>query len=308
MQDHAAFSAHSDVLEAPLPAPGTPARAALLEELKRRGKSAVGAGQWPHAAALYNKALEVAACDYDGDETGGVATNQQCAILNANLSLVHAKMHHFDKAVVTAETATRQDPQYVKAWWRLGQACAALQKYERAVQALETAVGMEPDNKALKKELDKNQKALVEQKLQEQERQQKENATASNSTQTTTTTTSVVMEEKAPKSAAAATTVHADDEDDERIFSKSEHVRGYKIVNGKKTSYFHNELSEDAAKLIGDIAPKKLEDVPAVVGGATSEQGTSAWNKAGTWGECSCIRVVWTNNAVLRSACRMRTV
>ena len=262
MQNHAAFSAHSDVLEAPLPAPGTPARAALLEELKRRGKSAVGAGQWPHAAALYDKALEVAACDHEGDDvTGGVAANQQqCAILNANLSLVHAKMHHHDQAVATAETATRQDPHYVKAWWRLGQACAALQKYERAVQALETAVGMEPDNKALKKELDKNQKALVEQKLQEQERQQKENATTtSNSTKTTTTTTtSVVVEEKTPKS--AATTVHADDDDERGIFSKSDQVRGYKIVNGKKTSYFHNELSEDAAKLIGDIAPKKLED------------------------------------------------
>lgn len=70
--------------------------------------------------------------------------------------------------------------------------------------------------------------------------------------------------------------------DDEAEFTKSDHVKGYKIVNGKKTSFFHNELSEEAAKLIGDIAPKKLEMQPAAEP-TVQYDGGSVWNKAGTW-------------------------
>ena len=76
------------------------------------------------------------------------------------------------------------------------------------------------------------------------------------------------------------------DDEDDTTFSKSEYARGYKVVNGKKTSYFHNELSEEAKLLIGDIAPKKLEVAPAPApADSTENKGTSAWNKAGTWEE-----------------------
>ena len=79
-----------------------------------------------------------------------------------------------------------------------------------------------------------------------------------------------------------------DHDDDEKIFTKSDNVRGYKIVNGKKTSYFHNELSEEAKNLIGDIAPKKLEGLETAMASTASNgppNGASAWNKAGTWEE-----------------------
>lgn len=98
------------------------------------------------------------------------------------------------------------------------------------------------------------------------------------------------------------TKVDAMEIDEETSFTKSEPIKGYKIVNGKKTSYFHNELSEEAAKLIGDIAPKKLTENNGnnnnnnngsnIVGSGknnndtiTTTDGTSAWNKAGTWEE-----------------------
>ena len=50
------------------------------------------------------------------------------------------------------------------------------------------------------------------------------------------------------------------DGDEDDLFTKSDHVKGYKVVNGKKTSYFHRELTEEEKNMIGDIAPKRLDD------------------------------------------------
>ena len=55
--------------------------------------------------------------------------------------------------------------------------------------------------------------------------------------------------------------------------------------NGKKTSYFHNELSEEAKQLIGDIAPKKLDPATAAPATTTTSGDKSSWNHAGTWEE-----------------------
>lgn len=56
-------------------------------------------------------------------------------------------------------------------------------------------------------------------------------------------------------------------------------MRGYK--NGMP--YFHRELTEEEQKLIGDIAPKKVEVAP-VAAAPLVHQG-SAWNSAGTFEE-----------------------
>jgi len=70
-------------------------------------------------------------------------------------------------------------------------------------------------------------------------------------------------------------------------FKKSEPMKGYKTVNGKKTSYFHNELSAKDKELIGDIAPKKLNTpAPQTLAQASkTASSTSVWNQAGTWEE-----------------------
>jgi hypothetical protein len=33
----------------------------------------------------------------------------------------------------------------------------------------------------------------------------------------------------------------------------------YKVVNGKKTSYFHHEMTEEEKRLIGDITPQRID-------------------------------------------------
>ena len=54
-------------------------------------------------------------------------------------------------------------------------------------------------------------------------------------------------------------------------------------MNGKKTSFFHHEQTEEEKKLIGDITPKMIDSTQAST--ETTEKGVSAWNSAGTWEE-----------------------
>ena len=79
--------------------------------------------------------------------------------------------------------------------------------------------------------------------------------------------------------------------------STESNMKGYKkTADGRLTTYFNNELSEEAKALIGDIAPKKLQGAEAA-GDTTGSSGVtsnvaSAWNKAGTWESRDMTRLV----------------
>jgi len=279
-------SPHRDVLEA---TPETEdSRAKLVEELQSRGRAAVGAKSWMDAKLLYEKSLTIVASMETVDAN-------RVAILNSNLSLVQKSMGSFEDARKAAVAATEADPTYVKGWWRLGQALQNLHRMQEALEAFSKAKFLEPTNKALIKEHAKVEKQVEEEAklMKEQaalEAMQVEDTPDTKETNTPTITTSVSsISSKSTTSvtsaAPAKTKLEHHDEDDEKIFSKSDAVRGYKVVNGKKTSYFHNELSDEAKKLIGDIAPKKLEATPEPTSTTPEAGGVSAWNKAGTWEE-----------------------
>ena len=297
-------NAHRDVLDPPIPDTDE-GKNRLLEELKTRGRSAVQAGHWPDAEALYKKGLDC--CCVDNNSNNNNNNNTAMAILHANLSLVQGKMNHWNDAQKNGQQATELDPSYTKGWWRLGQAQSALYQYEEAVTALEEAYRLEPNNTALNKELMNLRQKAAEAAVAQLKAQEETATTAAATTKTTTTVRKQDSKDDKSLNKKQSNTTSAepmqvdDDDDDTTAFTKSEPVKGYKIVNGKKTSYFHNELSEEAAKLIGDIAPKKLnanaqDDVSSNGGtrttaGATTNaasaaaEGTSAWNKAGTWEE-----------------------
>uniref|UniRef100_A0A7S2VGP0 peptidylprolyl isomerase n=1 Tax=Entomoneis paludosa TaxID=265537 RepID=A0A7S2VGP0_9STRA len=101
-----------------------------------------------------------------------------------------------------------------------------------------------------------------------------------------------------------------DDDDDELTEQELASLRGYKKTkDGRTTSYFTRELSEDEKQRIGDIAPKKLDSgaatptllstssssSPTAVDGSTASR-PSAWNQAGTWEEKDCT--TWCQDAL----------
>jgi tetratricopeptide (TPR) repeat protein len=277
-------SPHRDVLEAAVPVDGV-SQLVLLNELKNRGRAAVLASQYPDAVALYEKALHV------------TQDSKEKSVLEANLSLCHQKMSHWSAALETAERSTQHDPSYVKGWWRLGQAQAGLSNFAQAVSAMEKACQLEPNNKAIRKEYEKFQKLQSSNPSASGAPIPPSSSSESAPVKAPTPLDKPVVKSKpsSPPPKAKDSNVSgaqpADGAADEDGFSASDVVRGYKVVNGKKTSYFHNELSSDAAKLIGDIAPKKLDavedsgSVAANEGAGDSTAIGSAWNKAGTWEE-----------------------
>jgi len=60
-------------------------------------------------------------------------------------------------------------------------------------------------------------------------------------------------------------------------------MRGYKLTeDGKKTSYFHMDISEEAKRLIGDCRPQKIEPVSESAPSTSAPSLKSAWNES-TW-------------------------
>lgn len=287
-------SPHADVLSVVInETTSSHQRETLYLELQRRSKAAVEAKQWPDAVTLYTKALECCSTKLDPEENSCQHQLPSTrATLHANISLCMGKMNRWSEAISHAKQSVEIDPVYMKGWYRLGQARNALKEYKEAVVAFEKALSVEPQNTVLKKELDKAKSALESQPKNEEV---VENAETFDTGSTVSANINVTSKSKAKsldddfEMTFMDTTTVGTDELNTDGFTKSDHVKGYKIVNGKKTSYFHNELSEDAAKLIGDIAPKKLDPAVAELSSTSaSEQGTSAWNKAGTWEEKDC--------------------
>eukprot|EP00531_Pseudo-nitzschia_arenysensis_P010857 CAMPEP_0116142824 /NCGR_PEP_ID=MMETSP0329-20121206/15114_1 /TAXON_ID=697910 /ORGANISM="Pseudo-nitzschia arenysensis, Strain B593" /LENGTH=433 /DNA_ID=CAMNT_0003638085 /DNA_START=49 /DNA_END=1350 /DNA_ORIENTATION=+ len=280
MSGFAMMSPHRNVLEA---TPDTDeSKVRLVEELQSRGRTAVGAKSWMDAKLLYEKCLTIEDCS--------AVDNKKRAIFHSNLSLVENNMGEFEKARVAAEAATKEDTKYVKAWWRLGQALIALHRPDEALEAFSKAKVLDPTNKALKKLVDKTKKQIEEEKAlmamdvdnDDKDKKDKKSIPAPPPKPVKSTKSAPSKTATTSKSAAA------DGEEDTNLFTKSEAVRGYKIVNGKKTSYFHNELDEKSRALIGDIAPKKIENPTAAktaTAAVATKQGTSQWNTAGTWEE-----------------------
>ena len=74
--------------------------------------------------------------------------------------------------------------------------------------------------------------------------------------------------------------VEVEEEEDEENENK---IRGYKLTkDGRKTTFFNNEMDEQTKALIGSIAPQQIEGSDVALGGGVSNGG-SAWNVAGTF-------------------------
>ncbi len=307
-------SAHFDVLSA---APDNiDSQRALVEEIKRRGRATVGSKSYPDAEALYTKGVEMLDSMVKNvkDELVIAEFKKESAVLFSNRSLVRMQLGKVTEALEDANAAVKHDPGYVKAHWRQGQAFTACGQNAEALKSFEKALELEPENKALRKEVAaaKDRKEQVDKLMADAaEKADAGSATgdnrdsssdvlmkdASESTSATPSSSKTTMKNATIHSKVQATSVN-DADKDESLFTKSDHVRGYKIrSDGKKTSYFDREIDEDTKKLIGDIAPRKIEpnhegvdyiQKPAV-------EGASAWNKAGMFRILHRLQQIPTN-------------
>eukprot|EP00559_Dactyliosolen_fragilissimus_P005144 CAMPEP_0184858066 /NCGR_PEP_ID=MMETSP0580-20130426/3175_1 /TAXON_ID=1118495 /ORGANISM="Dactyliosolen fragilissimus" /LENGTH=428 /DNA_ID=CAMNT_0027353987 /DNA_START=18 /DNA_END=1301 /DNA_ORIENTATION=- len=281
------FSLHNDVLSA-TPS-STDEKLRLISELKSRGRVSVTSKRYPDGRDLYSKAIEVMTTLIDGEND--TEHKKELAILYSNRSLCNLQMNKSSEARDDATSATCYDATYVKGFWRLGQACTALDSPDEALVAYDSALELDSSNKALKKECVKV-RDLVKKKEEEKKRIQAEEE-KDNAVKKDAMKKAVTLEKKSSSSSKQDEKKVEESSDKAAVdndFSTSDHVRGYKIVGGKKTSFFHHEQTEEEKRLIGDITPKRIETAtnnPGETSNTNSSEikGVSAWNKAGTWEE-----------------------
>lgn len=257
----------------------------LVEEIKNRAKGCISGRNFPEAVRLYSKAIETSVTDD--------AAN---AILHANRSMCHLNMGNAKSALNDALTSQSLDPTYVKGYYREAMALKADKRFADARKALEKGLQLKSDDKEMAAQLSKIEEDIVKLKTAKPLK----SATTVPTTSTERKMVPVAKSMKTSKSAAASSSPSAntksettdDNEDDDKDLEKL-NLRGYKkTADGRVTTFFNNDLDEEAKKLIGDIAPKKIDpnDSAAIIGGfsttaAQSNSSGSAWNSAGTYEE-----------------------
>ncbi|KAG2520207.1 hypothetical protein JM18_000957 [Phytophthora kernoviae] len=260
------FSRHSDVLHGHVPTDPTEIEN-LVAELKRRGNAAFQQKALEEAEVLYTRAITV--------NESNPLHNQH--IFFANRSAARCSMGKLDKALEDADACVTLDPTYAKGFFRKAQALVKLGRYKEALTVLDNAKALEPSNKSVTTLYSKVQELSKKEKEAPAAPTPKKVVTRVEVTETKSNSSSTAAagaSSKAPTSSAAA-------DDDADIVG---HVRGYKkLADGRVTTFFNNELTEEAKQLIGDIAPKKVENANKVQ--IKNVDGGSAWNQGNTFEE-----------------------
>jgi len=253
-------SLHRDVLDAnPTDQAG---KDKLLEELRDRAKGAITSKQYPAADLLYTKAIEIMSED---------------ATLYGNRSMVKLTLGQFKDALEDANKCINLDSKYSKGYYRKGQACNKLKLFNEAAESYDLGSKLEPDNKTFKTLSEKARKAAED---------------LANEPPPLETKPVLKMpalrprgfEPPKPKGESADSESASTSASDK----KANELRGYKITaDGRKTTFFNNDLDDEAKALIGDIRPKKLDESDSSASGSANPSGSSVWNTAGTWEEKS---------------------
>lgn len=283
--------------------------------------------------------------------------------LQTNLSMVCFKQNKYQQSKDVASKVLHVDQNNVKALYRRALASRKMKQLDAAREDLKLAITVDPDNRAVKKELlaikkeleqekkvkkanlakafsskgssflyddkedlekkravEKKERELMEEKASEKRKDEWEDECVQRMSRGEEAIsfdeyekelkTKVEEEEKARKKlkkeeeeqekaerkikqmADEANKVEeSDDSDDELTERELQMLRGYKKTSdGRTTSYFTREQTEEEKKLLGNIAPQRLEaaSAPQRLDSAVSQssaKSTSVWNNAGTWEE-----------------------
>lgn len=252
-----AANRHADVMnEEPVDEAG---KLRLVAEVKNRAKGAFAQKDMPSAELLYGKAISVLESLPDKRE----------AALYSNRSMVRLNMNKVEEALADANKCIEVDPTFVKAFHRKATALTRLNEFDDAVAAAEEGKKLQPDEKSWSELVEKAQK-LKEEDAADKVRLKKD-------------AQDVRVELHNASTARAPPKKEAKKEGEEEDAG----MRGYKkTADGKTTSFFHTDITDEAKKLIADAGfgkPQKLEGVAAE--GVDVKGGGSQWNKAGTYEE-----------------------
>ena len=110
--------------------PQTPLEEAKAEDFKSRGNKAMKNKQYQEAVDLYTKAVKI---------------DLSSAVYRANRSAALLSMEKFEQACTDAFIATQLDPNYAKAWARLGIAHLKRDNWQRAHDAYQRAIEVAGD-------------------------------------------------------------------------------------------------------------------------------------------------------------------
>eukprot|EP00747_Dinoflagellata_sp_TGD_P168121 gnl/TRDRNA2_/TRDRNA2_193795_c0_seq1.p1 gnl/TRDRNA2_/TRDRNA2_193795_c0~~gnl/TRDRNA2_/TRDRNA2_193795_c0_seq1.p1 ORF type:complete len:422 (-),score=103.37 gnl/TRDRNA2_/TRDRNA2_193795_c0_seq1:45-1244(-) len=256
---------HADVLnENPT---SDDAKIRLVEEVKNRAKGAFQQKDMPSAELLYGKAIELLETMPDKKE----------AALYSNRSMCRLNLGKVEDALKDANSCLAVDQRFAKGWYRKAQALLRLSEWDDAITAAEAGKAVEPDNKAFAELIDK----ANADKAKDLEDKAKLRTDAQD----------VRVElHNASTSRAAQKPKEKKDDDPDADLS----MRGYKKTSdGKTTSFFHTEISDEAKKLIeaqGFGKPQKIEGTAADP--TETKGGGSAWNSGGSYEEKNMMKFV----------------
>lgn len=241
------FGAHDDLLKAT--ASTADEKEGLVSAIKDRAKQAFKQKDMLVCDKLYSKALEV----------------EESATMFANRAAVRLTMGQAEQSVEDARKATNLDATYAKGWYRLGLALERTARFDQAAEAYRRGAELEPESKVWPSALKKCAQAQASWTPPKKEEPKVERYEISSRLRAQVDS---VENKKKPCGEAN----NADD------------FRGYKLDSqGRRTTYFNHELDAKTKELIGDTAPKKVEQPVSM----KVSEGASSWNQAGTFEECN---------------------
>jgi len=183
--------------------------------------------------------------------------------------MVRLNLNKVEGALEDSNKCLKLDPAFVKGYHRKAQALTRLNQWDEAIQAAEEGSKLEPNGTSFAE--------LIQKAKAEREKDAEDKAKLKRDAQD-------VRVELHNASTARQPAKKEKKEGDE---SEDISMRGYKKTSdGKTTSFFHTEISEEAKRLIeqqGFGKPKKLEGAVEEV--KEAKGGGSQWNQAGTYEE-----------------------
>lgn len=246
----------------------------VVAELKSRGNAAFKQKRCEEAHFLYSAALDI-------DDT----TFDTSYAIFGNRSAVNEMMGKGKQALEDANSALVVHPTWAKGFFRKGKALACLKRYRASTEAFEAALELEPKSKMLKKSLDKAKQTEIKAK-EAAIKKASEKAVAPEVIKMAAPTMTKGTSNKSSSSNTKSDVIKSKGGDGL--------MKGYKKnKDGKTTSFFNIDIDEEAKKLIGSIAPKKMLNAP-VEDKELMGLGASAWNKGGTYEERDCSE--WAEN------------